>query len=70
MLASHIAYNRMAGQGFGAIYNMKVSEAMAEQYPINTLWHLKTGGQIFHGRFCQRNKRWSVIIGTISPGWY
>jgi len=23
MLASHIAYNRMAGQGFGAIYNME-----------------------------------------------
>jgi NAD(P)-dependent dehydrogenase (short-subunit alcohol dehydrogenase family) len=69
MLATQIAYNRMAGQGFGAIYNMEGlgsdGRTISGLLPYGTS---KRAVRYFTDGFAGEVMDGPVIIGTISPG--
>jgi len=69
MLATHVAYNRMAGQGSGAIYNMEGlgsnGRTIFGLLPYGTS---KRAVRYFTDGFAKEIKDGPVIIGTISPG--
>ncbi len=69
MLATHIAYNNMLNQGFGAIYNMEGlgsdGRKIAGLTPYGTS---KRAVRYFTDAFAIEVKNGPVIVGTISPG--
>ncbi len=69
MLATHVAYNRMLNQGFGAIYNMEGlgsdGRTIKGLTPYGTS---KRAVRYFTDAFAKEVKDGPVIIGTISPG--
>jgi NAD(P)-dependent dehydrogenase (short-subunit alcohol dehydrogenase family) len=69
MLATHVAYNRMLLQGFGAIYNMEGlgsdGRAISGMTPYGTS---KRAVRYFTYAFAKEVKNGPVIVGTISPG--
>ena len=69
MLATHVAYNRMAGQGSGAIYNMEGlgsdGRTISGLIPYGTS---KRAVRYFTEGFAKEVKDGPVIVGTISPG--
>jgi NAD(P)-dependent dehydrogenase (short-subunit alcohol dehydrogenase family) len=69
MLATHIAYNRMMLQGFGAIYNMEGlgsdGRIITGMTPYGTS---KRAVRYFTDAFAREVKNGPVIVGTISPG--
>ena len=69
MLATHVAYNRMFQQGFGAIYNMEGlgSDGMMIRgmTPYGTS---KRAVRYFTDAFAKEIQDGPVIVGTIAPG--
>ncbi len=69
MLATHVAYNRMLGQGSGAIYNMEGlgsdGRTVTGMAPYGTS---KRAVRYFTDAFAAEVKQGPVIVGTISPG--
>jgi NAD(P)-dependent dehydrogenase (short-subunit alcohol dehydrogenase family) len=69
MLATHVAYNRMLQQGFGAIYNMEGlgsdGRTIAGLTPYGPS---KRAVRYFTEAFAKEVKNGPVIVGTISPG--
>jgi NAD(P)-dependent dehydrogenase (short-subunit alcohol dehydrogenase family) len=69
MLATHVAYNRMLNQGFGAIYNMEGlgsnGRTISGLTPYGTS---KRAVRYFTDAFAKEVKNGPVIVGTISPG--
>jgi NAD(P)-dependent dehydrogenase (short-subunit alcohol dehydrogenase family) len=69
MLATHIAYNQMTGQGFGAIYNMEGlgsdGRTISGLIPYGTS---KRAVRYFTEGFAKEVKDGPVIVGSISPG--
>ncbi len=69
MLATHVAYNRMLEQGFGAIYNMEGlgsdGRTISGMTPYGTS---KRAVRYFTDAFAAEVKDGPVIVGTISPG--
>ncbi len=69
MLATHVAYNRMLLQGFGAIYNMEGlgsdGRTISGLTPYGTS---KRAVRYFTDAFAKEVKNGPVIVGTISPG--
>jgi NAD(P)-dependent dehydrogenase (short-subunit alcohol dehydrogenase family) len=69
MLATHIAYNRMLKQGYGAIYNMEGlgsnGRMISGLTPYGTS---KRAVRYFSDAFAREVKNGHVIVGTISPG--
>ncbi len=69
MLATHIAYNRMLLQGFGAIYNMEGLGSDGRTIPGLTPYGTsKRAVRYFTDAFAKEVKNGPVIVGTISPG--
>lgn len=69
MLATHIAYNRMARQGFGAIYNMEGLGSDGRMIPgLLPYGASKRAVRYFTDGFAKEVKEGNVIVGTISPG--
>jgi NAD(P)-dependent dehydrogenase (short-subunit alcohol dehydrogenase family) len=69
MLATHIAYNRMLQQGFGAIYNMEGLGSNGRTIPGLTPYGTsKRAVRYFTDAFAAEVKNGPVIVGTISPG--
>jgi NAD(P)-dependent dehydrogenase (short-subunit alcohol dehydrogenase family) len=69
MLATHVAYNRMAGQGFGAIYNMEgLGSDGRTIYGLIPYGTSKRAVRYFTEGFAKEVKDGPVIVGTISPG--
>jgi NAD(P)-dependent dehydrogenase (short-subunit alcohol dehydrogenase family) len=69
MLASQITYNRMAVQGFGAIYNMEGFGSGNEKVPgLIPYGTSKRAVRYFTDAFAKEVKDGAVIVGTISPG--
>ncbi len=69
MLATHIAYNRMAAQGFGAIYNMEGLGSDGRTIPgLIPYGTSKRAVRYFTDGFAGEVKDGPVIVGTISPG--
>jgi len=69
MLATHVAYNRMLDQGYGAIYNMEGlgsdGRTVSGMTPYGTS---KRAVRYFTDAFAAEVKNGPVIVGTISPG--
>jgi NAD(P)-dependent dehydrogenase (short-subunit alcohol dehydrogenase family) len=69
MLATHVAYNKMLKQGFGAIYNMEGlgsdGRTISGLTPYGTS---KRAVRYFTDAFTKEVKNGPVIVGTISPG--
>lgn len=69
MLATHVAYNRMLAQGFGAIYNMEGlgsdGRTISGMTPYGTS---KRAVRYFTDAFAKEINKGPVIVGTISPG--
>jgi len=69
MLATHVTYNRMLLQGFGAIYNMEGlgsdGRTISGMTPYGTS---KRAVRYFTDAFAKEVKNGPVIVGTISPG--
>ena len=69
MLATHVAYNRMEGQGYGAIYNMEGLGSDGRTIPgLLPYGTSKRAVRYFTDGFAKEVKDGPVIIGTISPG--
>ncbi len=69
MLATHIAYNRMLKQGFGAIYNMEGLGSDGRMIPGLTPYGTsKRAVRYFTDGFAKELYGGPVIVGTISPG--
>ncbi len=69
MLATHIAYNRMAEQGFGAIYNMEGLGSDGRTLSgLLSYGTSKRAVRYFTEGFAEEVKDAPVIVGTISPG--
>jgi NAD(P)-dependent dehydrogenase (short-subunit alcohol dehydrogenase family) len=69
MLATHVAYNRMLGQGFGAIYNMEGLGSDGRTIPGMTPYGTsKRAVRYFTDAFAAEVKNGPVIVGTLSPG--
>ncbi len=69
MLATHIAYNRMLQQGFGAIYNMEGLGSDGRSIPGLTPYGTsKRAVRYFTYAFAREVKDGPVIVGTIMPG--
>jgi len=69
MLATHIAYNRMLKQGFGAIYNMEGLGSDGRRITGLTPYGTsKRAVRYFTDAFAAEVKEGPVIVGTISPG--
>ena len=69
MLATHLAYNRMLEQGYGAIYNMEGlgsdGRTVTGMTPYGTS---KRAVRYFTDAFADEVNNGPVVIGTISPG--
>ncbi len=69
MLATHVAYNRMSGQGSGAIYNMEGLGSDGRTIPgLLPYGTSKRAVRYFTEGFAKEVKDGPVIVGTISPG--
>ncbi|MBE0667066.1 MAG: SDR family oxidoreductase, partial [Bacteroidales bacterium] len=69
MLATHVAYNRMLDQGFGAIYNMEGLGSDGRTIPGMTPYGTsKRAVRYFTDAFAAEVKNGPVIVGTLSPG--
>lgn len=69
MLATHVAYNRMLHQGFGAIYNMEGLGSDGRTIPGLTPYGTsKRAVRYFTDAFARETRNGPVIVGTISPG--
>jgi len=69
MLATHIAYNRMLLQGFGAIYNMEgLGSDGRTLFGMTPYGTSKRAVRYFTDAFAKEVKNGPVIVGTISPG--
>ncbi len=69
MLATHIAYNRMLLQGFGAIYNMEgLGSDGRTIFGMTPYGTSKRAVRYFTDAFAKEVKNGPVIVGTISPG--
>jgi len=69
MLATHVAYNRMVDQGFGAVYNMEGLGSDGRTIPGMTPYGTsKRAVRYFTDAFAAEVKKGPVIVGTISPG--
>ncbi|HKK41465.1 MAG TPA: SDR family oxidoreductase [Bacteroidales bacterium] len=69
MLATHIVYNRMLKQGYGAIYNMEGLGSNGRKIPGLTPYGTsKCAVRYFTDAFSAEVKNGPVIVGTISPG--
>jgi len=69
MLATHIAYNRMLDQGFGAIYNMEGLGSDGRTVPGLIPYETsKRAVRYFTDGFAKEVKDGKVIVGTVSPG--
>jgi NAD(P)-dependent dehydrogenase (short-subunit alcohol dehydrogenase family) len=69
MLATHVAYNRMLDQGFGAIYNMEGLGSDGRTVPGMTPYGTsKSAVSYFTDAFAAEVKNGPVIVGTINPG--
>lgn len=69
MLATHLAYNRMLKQGFGAIYNMEGLGSDGRRITGLTPYGTsKRAVRYFTDAFAAEVKKHPVIVGTISPG--
>lgn len=69
MLGTHIAYNRMLKQGFGAIYNMEGLGSDGRRITGLTPYGTsKRAVRYFTDAFAAEVKKGPVIVGTISPG--
>jgi NAD(P)-dependent dehydrogenase (short-subunit alcohol dehydrogenase family) len=69
MLATHVAYNRMLEQGYGAIYNMEGLGSDGRMITGLTPYGVsKRAVRYFSDAFAAEVKGGPVIVGTISPG--
>lgn len=69
MLATHVAYNHMVVQGFGAIYNMEGFGSDGRTVPgLIPYGTSKRAVRYFTEAFAKEVNEGSVIIGTVSPG--
>jgi NAD(P)-dependent dehydrogenase (short-subunit alcohol dehydrogenase family) len=69
MLATHVAYNRMLVQGFGAIYNMEgLGSDGRTVFGLTPYGTSKRAVRYFTDAFAKEVKNGPVIVGTISPG--
>lgn len=69
MLATHVAYNRMLRQGYGAIYNMEGLGSDGRRITGLTPYGTsKRAVRYFTDAFAAEVKDGPVIVGTISPG--
>ncbi|MCU0378898.1 MAG: SDR family oxidoreductase [Bacteroidales bacterium] len=69
MLATHVAYNRMLLQGYGAIYNMEGLGSDGRRVTGLTPYGTsKRAVRYFTDAFAAEVKGGRVIVGTISPG--
>jgi len=69
MLATHVAYNRMLLQGFGAIYNMEGLGSDGRRiFGMTPYGTSKRAVRYFTDAFAREVKDGPVIVGTISPG--
>jgi NAD(P)-dependent dehydrogenase (short-subunit alcohol dehydrogenase family) len=69
MLATHIAYNRMLLQGFGAIYNMEgLGSDGRTLFGLTPYGTSKRAVRYFTDAFAKEVKNGPVIVGSISPG--
>jgi len=69
MLATHIAYNHMLNQGFGAIYNMEgLGSDGRKIYGLSPYGTSKRAVRYFTDAFAMEVKDGPVIVGTIMPG--
>lgn len=69
MLATHVAYNRMLNQGFGAIYNMEgLGSDGRTIFGMTPYGTSKRAVRYFTDAFAREVKNSPVIVGTISPG--
>lgn len=69
IMATHIAYNRMLEQGFGAIYNMGGLGSDGRTIPGMTPYGTsKRAVSYFTDAFAKEVKGGPVILGTITPG--
>lgn len=69
MLATHVAYNRMLAQGFGAIYNLEGLGSDGRRITGLTPYGTsKRAVRYFSDAFAAEVKKGPVIVGTISPG--
>lgn len=69
MMATHIAYNRMLHQGFGAIYNMEGLGSDGRRiFGMTPYGTSKRAVRYFTDAFAREVKDGPVIVGTISPG--
>jgi len=69
MLATHIAYNRMLKQGYGAIYNMEGLGSDGRKIPgLTPYGTTKRAVRYFTDAFAGEVKNGPVIVGTIMPG--
>lgn len=69
MMATHIVYNRMAEQGFGAIYNMEGLGSDGKKIPGTTTYGTtKRAIRYFTDAFAREVKNGPVIVATIAPG--
>lgn len=69
ILATHIAYNRMLLQGFGAIYNMEGLGSDGRSIPGLTPYGTsKRAVRYFTDAFAREVQDGPVIVGTLMPG--
>lgn len=69
MLATHVAYNRMLAQGYGATYNMEGLGSDGRRITGLTPYGTsKRAVRYFTDAFAAEVKDGPVIVGTISPG--
>jgi NAD(P)-dependent dehydrogenase (short-subunit alcohol dehydrogenase family) len=69
MLATHVAFNRMLLQGFGAIYNMEgLGSDGRTLFGLTPYGTSKRAVRYFTDAFAKEVKNCPVIVGTISPG--
>jgi NAD(P)-dependent dehydrogenase (short-subunit alcohol dehydrogenase family) len=69
MLATHVAFNRMMEQGYGAIYNMEGLGSDGRTIPGMTPYGTsKKAVRYFTDAFAAEVRDCPVIVGTISPG--
>ena len=69
MLATHIAYNLMLQQGFGAIYNMEGLGSDGRRIPGLTPYGTsKRAVRYFTDAFAREIRKGPVIVGTLMPG--
>jgi NAD(P)-dependent dehydrogenase (short-subunit alcohol dehydrogenase family) len=69
MLATHIVYNKMLQQGYGAIYNMEGLGSDGRSIPgLTPYGTTKRAVRYFTDAFASEVKDGHIIVGTIMPG--